>query len=225
MNLEEEKEIVALIPTYNEVGRINSTLETLKRLKILSDIVVVNDGSTDGTEKKVKEAGIRMISFPKNLGKGNSLNKVIPTLKYDILVMLDADLGYSAVEIEKLINPIIKGEADMTIAAFPPAERKGGFGLVKWLARWGINKLCGKKMVTPLSGQRAIKKEAFNKIKTLENGFGLEVALTIDAFKNGLKVVEVPTTMTHAETGRNLRDFFHRGKQFKDVLIALLKRW
>ncbi len=225
MKKNEDLEIVALIPAYNEVGRIAPTLKALKQMKYITDIVVINDGSTDGTEKVVNEAEVRMISFPQNLGKGESLNRVLPGLHFDILLLVDADLGFSVIEAEKLIKTVINEDVDMAIAQFPPPNRKGGFGLVKGLARWGIRRFTGEYMISPLSGQRAIRKEVVNKIERLENGFGLEVALTIDVKRNGFKVIEVPCKLTHNETGRNLRDFLHRGKQFKDVLIALFRRW
>ena len=57
-----------------------------------------------------------------------------------------------------------------------------------------------------------------------ERGFGVEVGMTIDALTAGFRVVEVETTMSHSETGRDLAGFIHRGKQFTGVLLALLKR-
>jgi hypothetical protein len=65
------------------------------------------------------------------------------------LYFLDADTGCSAVEIEKLISPLIEDEADMTVAVFPPAKKKAGFGLVKALAKWGVMLFTGKWFKAP----------------------------------------------------------------------------
>ena len=89
--------------------------------------------------------------------------------------------------------------------------------------RW-IRHLAGLRMASPLSGQRAMTSEAFEKVAPFAPGFGMEVAMTVDALRAGLRVVEIQTTMSHSETGRDLAGFMHRGKQFRDILLALIKR-
>ena len=79
-------------------------------------------------------------------------------------------------------------------------------------------------MSTPLSGQRAMTVDAFRAVSPFAPGFGMEVAMTVDALRAGFRVVEVPVEMSHRETGRDLAGFVHRGKQFKDILEALAAR-
>jgi len=216
--------IVALIPAFNEEKRITKTVEGLKKISDIDRVIVVDDGSTDDTAKLAEKAGAEVVSLKENLGKGGALNRVLKTLDYDILLLIDGDLSESAAEAGKLLEPVIAGDVDMAIADFPKPDTKGGFGLVKGVARWGIRRLTGAEMNEPLSGQRAIRRAVIEKISEFSDGFGVEVGMTIDALQKGFKVKEVPTTMSHAETGRDIRGFIHRGRQFLDVLKVILNR-
>ncbi|HDP69834.1 MAG TPA: glycosyltransferase family 2 protein [Actinobacteria bacterium] len=216
--------IVALVSAYNEGEQIAKTVNSLGKIPDLTRIVVIDDGSVDDTSEKAREAGANVIRLEKNLGKGGALSKVVKELDYDVLLLVDADLGDSAVEARKIIKPLIDGDADMAIADFPKPKKKGGFGLVKGLARWAIERIAGARMNEPLSGQRAVKKSVIDSVGSFGNGFGVEVGMTIDVLRRGFKVIEVPTLMSHAETGRDIKGFIHRGHQFLDVLKVILNR-
>ncbi|MDR2108541.1 MAG: glycosyltransferase [Coriobacteriales bacterium] len=73
----------------------------------------------------------------------------------------------------------------------------------------------------PLSGQRAIRASALPALRPFAHGFGVEVAMTIRALQAGLRIIEVPTAMTHAATGRDLKGFLHRARQYRDIRRAL----
>ncbi len=217
--------VIALIPAFNEELRIGDTVSSLSATESINSIVVIDDGSNDATAKCAKEAGAEVIELPRNKGKGEAINQALGLINsYDILLLLDADLGNSASEAIRLIEPILQGEYDMTIAGFPAPTKKGGFGLVKALAAWGIEKCAGLSVVEPLSGQRAMSASVISSVKKLDGGFSAEVGLTIDAARKGFRILEVPTTMSHAATGRNISGFKHRGKQFYYVLKAILRR-
>jgi len=107
------------------------------------------------------------------------------------------------------------------IAILPSPPGTGGFGLVKALARWGIDRLCGLRVQAPLSGQRAIARHALGAVLPFASGFGVEVAMTVRAAWAGLAIREVPAPMSHAATCRDVAGFLHRGRQFADVARAL----
>ena len=111
----------------------------------------------------------------------------------------------------------------MTIAVLPSAGRRGGLGLVRNLSRWGIRRACGFVAVAPLSGQRAVRADLLRSLEPAAR-FGLEVGLTIDAVRQGARVVEVPVALDHRHTGRRLSGFAHRGRQGTDVVRALWPR-
>lgn len=217
------KPVVAVIAAYNEADRIGQTINAVKCLPDVVQVVVVDDGSTDGTEDVAESAGAQVVRFERNLGKGLALSRALSGLEAEVVLFLDGDLGDCAVSADQLIDAVARGEADCAVADFPKAAKKGGLGLVKGLARWGIARTTGVLVNEPLSGQRAVLLEALRQVK-LERGFGIEVGMTIDLLKRGYRLVEVPVHMTHRETGRDLAGFWHRGRQFVDVGRVIFKR-
>lgn len=218
------KLVTVLIPAYNEAQRIGGTVRAILATGAAGEVLVIDDASQDETARLAREAGARVIRHEKNLGKGGALNTGLKESRGGILALIDADLGETASEVEKLVAPVLAGEADMTVAAFPKTGRKAGFGLVKGLARWGIRRYAGLEAQSPLSGQRAMRREVIDAVGGFSSGFGVEVGLTIDAARKGFRILEVPVQMSHAATGRDLAGFLHRGKQFWQVGLALLRR-
>jgi hypothetical protein len=127
----------------------------------------------------------------------------------------------AAGEAEKIIRPVVEGAADLCIASFPPPRKKGGFGIVKGTAAWAIRKVGKIQVTAPLSGQRAMTREVLKKVTPFNEGYGVELGMSIRALLHGFRLMEVPTTMTHKETGRDLEGFLHRGKQFIDVVRVI----
>ena len=225
--------ISIIIPAYNEENKIKDTLENIKDIETINEIIVVDDGSSDKTTEiasKVKSEKIKVFTLDRNKGKGFALNYglKIAMKNSDIIGFLDGDLGTSSREVEKLITPIINDEADVIIAKFPPAKKKGGLGFVKGLAKQSVLDMTGEELDATLSGQRLFKKEVLEQFEEIPFGYGVEVGMTIDILKKGYKIKEVLVNMTHSETGRDLKGFIHRGKQYyhiKKVLRKKKKEW
>lgn len=213
-----------IIPAYNEEDKIRETVESLKSIEGIRSIIVVDDKSTDDTVKIARELEVDLIELDRNQGKGNAIKAGLEHSKGDIVALLDADLGSTSRWVEELISPVVKDEADFTIARFGKARKKGGFGLVKKLARWGVEHFAGESIDTTLSGQRVYKREVIDSMAYIPDDFGIEIAMTVYALRSGYRLKEVEVDMTHSETGRDFRGFMHRGKQFKDILktIAVL---
>lgn len=210
-----------IIPAYNEGEFIENTIRAIRDHGVADEIIVVDDGSTDDTYSMAKNAGATVISTC-HLGKGEALAEGLKHARGEVIVFLDADIGAKATEVKKLIAPIASGRADMSVAIFPPANKKGGFGLVKGLARYGVYLMTGKKVNWALSGQRAFRREVLKDI-ILASGFGVEVGLTVEVLRNGFRVEEVVVDMGHRETGRDLNGFYHRGRQFVSILKTLIQ--
>ncbi|RDY28744.1 glycosyltransferase family 2 protein [Romboutsia weinsteinii] len=225
--------ISIIIPAYNEEDKIKDTLENIRNISEINEIVVVDDGSSDNTTKiasEVKDDKIKVFKLDKNRGKGYALNYglEIAMKNADIIGFLDGDLGSSSNEVKKLITPILNNEADVIIAKFPPAKKKGGLGFVKGLAKDSVLELTGVELDATLSGQRIFKREVLEQFNEIPFGYGVEVGMTIDILKKGYTIKEVLVNMTHSETGRDLKGFIHRGKQYyhiKKVLRAKKKEW
>ncbi|HOO12289.1 MAG TPA: glycosyltransferase family 2 protein [Bacillota bacterium] len=216
-------EVTVLIPAYNEEDYIGGTIFGARASGSADRIIVVDDGSTDDTAMAAARSGAEVLRIEGNRGKGYALNYGLERIKSGIVVFIDADIGQSAVELQKLVAPVVSGEADMTIGVLPPALRRGGFGLVKKLADTVVKRNTGRKLSACLSGQRAAKREMLSALGPVPAGFAAEIGLNVKALTKGYRVKEVPVNMFHRESGRNLKGFMHRGKQFMDILLFCLR--
>ncbi len=220
--------ISILIPAFNEAERIAATIAAARRIRLPQsvEIIVVDDGSGDGTALAAEMAGADVVLRQRNAGKGAALIAASRRATGEILVLLDADLGTTASEAAELIEPVVSGAADMSIAMFPVQPgRGGGLGMVVRLARWGIRWLTGRTMSAPLSGQRALTRETLDACGGFAQGWGVEIALTVRALWLGLRVMEAPTEMDHRVSGRSMRDAIHRAAQFRAILATLAGLW
>lgn len=213
-----------LIPAYNEAENLAETILAVQEaVPLPRQIIVVDDGSTDNTFEIAQRLGVEVYRLENNQGKGGALNSVLHKINGDYVLLIDADLGYSAKEVDKLLEPVAKGIADVAIAKFPKAK-KSGLGLVKTLAKFAVYLHSGKLYDCILSGQRAMTKEVFDQITPFTFGYSLEVSSTIKIACLGLKIAEVPVEMTHRVTDRSWQGFCHRGKQFWHILRFLVQR-
>ncbi|MFZ5754479.1 MAG: glycosyltransferase family 2 protein [Bacillota bacterium] len=216
--------VSVLIPAYNEEGSLSLTLEALTKMQGLEEILLVDDGSRDRTSLIACKWGVNLLRLPKNRGKGYALMSGLAYVSGDIIMFLDADLGFSVQEAVLLIEPLRAGTADMTIAKFKPGKSGKGFGLAKRTAQWGIKLLTRQDVCAPLSGQRAMWKDMVKDLLPFSPRFGLEVGMTIDALRKGYRILEVDTDMSHSPPGRNWAGFKHRGKQMYDICSTLTCR-
>lgn len=216
--------ICAIVPAYNEEDKIENTVKAIKTSKYIDDVYVVDDGSCDNTALRADKAGAKVIKLDKNRGKGYALryglDRIIDTS--EIIVFLDGDLEASHNDIDKLIEPILNKECDVTIARFPKRKNKAGFGLVKSLAKHGVKYFTNRELECSLSGQRAFKLEVLKRVQNIPEKYGVEVGMTIDILKSGFTIKEIDVKMSHRETGRDLKGFIHRGKQFYQILWTLI---
>ena len=216
--------VVALVAARNEARRVGATVEAIRSIPEVDEVVVADGASTDGTAEIARAAGARVLVGSSRRGKGGALEAAVSRVEADVYLLLDADLGPSAKEAGALLDPVLRGAADLVIADLPPQAGHGGFGLVKGTARRLIRGLSGFEPEEPLSGQRAMTRAVVDVVRPLAPGFGVEVAMTIDAVRAGFRVVEVPVEMEHAPTGRDLAGFAHRARQGLDLITAALRR-
>lgn len=218
--------VVALVAARNEGERVAATVEAIRTIASVDEVVVVDGASLDDTVEEARRAGARVLLAPEGVrGKGGALEGALDRIEpAEIYLLLDADLGVTAKEGEALVVAVRGGIADLAIGSLPRQEGHGGFRLVKRTAGGVITALSGFRAREPLSGQRAVRREVLDAVRPLASGFGVEVAMTIDAVRAGFRVVEIPVAMEHAVTGRDLAGFAHRARQGMDLLRAAASR-
>jgi glycosyltransferase involved in cell wall biosynthesis len=216
--------VVALVAARDEADRVGATVEALASIGSVDAVIVVDDGSRDATSDRARAAGATVLRRGRPAGKGRALERALSGLPAaDVWLLADADLGATAGGLSSLVDAVTGGRADVAIATFPPGEG-GGFGLVQRFARSAIRRLGGIEVLEPLSGQRALSTSALVSVRPLAPGFGIETAMTIDAGRAGLRIVEIPVALSHRATYRDLRGFAHRGRQGLDIARAVVRR-
>ena len=229
--------VAVIIPAKDEADRIAATIAAARGIDGVDLVVVVDDGSSDGTAAVARSAGATVERHPRNRGKAAAMatgaaavaraDAADPVLAGGSrhLLFVDADLEDSAANLGVLVTPVASGEADMTIAVLPPQKTSGGgHGFVVRLARKGIRALTGWTATQPLSGMRCLSRAAFAAASPLAPGWGVEVGLTVDVLARGLRVDEVPCELHHRVTGTDWRAQVHRARQYRDVWLALAAR-
>jgi Glycosyl transferase family 2 len=229
--------VAAVIPAKDEAARIAATVAATAAIPGVDLVVVVDDGSADATSDLARAAGAVVVRHPRNRGKAAAMTTgagVVALHDHALpattggprhLLFVDGDLEASATNLGVLVPPVAAGLADMSIAILPPQRTSGGgHGFVVRLARGGILRLTGWRATQPLSGMRCLTRAAFERATPLARGWGVEVGLTVDVLQAGLRIVEVPCELHHRVSGRGWRAQLHRGRQYRDVWLALAVR-
>jgi len=215
-------QVAAIVPARNEAAGIADTVRALRAIDEITEVIVVDDASSDATAQHAADAGAAVVRLPRRTGKGGALRAGLAKTHAPLVVFIDGDLGSSAGIARALLEPVLAGDADLSIAAPAPAG-PSGFGLVEGLSRRGIRALTGTTMARPLSGQRALRRDVLARARIAPR-FGVETAMTIDALRAGFRVIEIPLEFEHARTGRDTAGFAHRARQGADVVLVLLSR-
>jgi len=216
--------VSVIIPAYNEEQFLEHTLYAIREGGWATELIVINDGSTDRTGEIAKKLADRYILFEVNKGKGAALKAGFERARYDIIVCLDADLGMTASEGRKLVEPLFQdAELDGVIGKLP-VQKKRGFGIVRRRASALIYKATGVNIEAPLSGQRAFRKKWLPVIQeSIFLGYGVETVMTMKMLKHGAKIIEVDVNMKHRQIGKSFSGFVHRAKQWYDIEKSVWK--
>ncbi|MFA5077126.1 MAG: HAD-IB family phosphatase [Candidatus Micrarchaeia archaeon] len=177
-----------IIPCYNEESTLGAVIAECLKSHIVSEVIVVDDGSTDGSAKVARESRARLVRHAKNKGKGAAIMSGARAAKNDLLVFIDADLeGFSKEVAEKLAAPLLNHECSICKSTYHPLEGRITDFTAKPLLKHIFSEL---ELGQPLSGQFAIRKGLLLGLD-VDTGWGIDIAIILSALKAGEKIVEV----------------------------------
>lgn len=200
-----------LIPAYNEATVIGSVLADLpKKIAGVAEIVtvVMNDGSRDETAAIADQAGVTVLTHMINRGLGGGLGTGLTYARAqgaDIAVTLDSDGQHDPAEIEKLIQPILRGEADFVVGS-RLLEKQEGMPTDRRIGNWGLNVFTylffGMWTTDSQSGFRAFSKKALETIEVDQIGMEVSSSFFDMAKRNNLRYAEVSIRPIYTEYSR-----------------------
>lgn len=213
-----------IVPVYNEEKTLLPLLRKVQSVKLFGlkkQILIVNDGSTDGTGellKKLKVPGGMILQHENNRGKGAAIRTAIPHTRGDIVIIQDADLEYDPNDYKTVLAPIMDGDADVVYGSrFLGVHR--AFMFLHYVGNKFLTLLTNMLFDTVLTDMetcyKAFKGEIIRSLKLRSNRFDFEPEVTAKVLKGGYKLFEVPISYH----GRD----FEEGKKitWRDGLVAL----
>ncbi len=207
--------IALVIPAYNEEDRIGPVLAAAAGVDLLSETIVVDDGSTDRTAEVAKEFDVKVIVLPENRGKGGAMHAGVEAPDAEIVAFSDADIiGLKCEHFNLLIQPLLDDPMlVMTVGKFSGGRRR---------TDWSQN------LIPAISGQRAIRRAFFDDLPNLEaSGFGVELLITrhpksIDAHKIEVTLEDLTQVMKEEKLGI-VKGVSARMRMYQDIFKAFLR--
>lgn len=199
--------LIIQIPCYNEELSINQTLSDLpKNIEGIDEIevIVIDDGSTDKSAEIASKNGARVLQIKHNKGLANAFRVGLQECLNsgaDIIVNTDADNQYNGADIEKLVKPILSGEADIVVGARDIANIKTFSFVKKLLQKFGsavLRLLSSTDVQDAPSGFRAISRDAALKLNIFDN-YTYTMEMLVQAGAKGMRVVSVPIRVNPTE--------------------------
>jgi hypothetical protein len=226
---------VAIVPAYNEERNIGRVVSELRAFDGALDVVVVSDGSTDGTAAAAEAAGARVLRLPFNLGIGGAVQtgfKYAWEHGYDLAVRCDGDGQHVPAELPKVIAPVVGGEADIAVGSRfaggdgyrSSATRRVGIRLLATV----VSAIARQRVTDTTSGFQALNRRALELFAADYPHDYPEVEGMVMTIKHRLRLVEVPVEMREREHGRSsittLRSVYYMAKVLVALFVGLFRR-
>ena len=207
--------ISVIIPAYNEKSTIGEIIRRVKAVEVADEILVVDDGSTDGTREllqDIHEDGVvRVIFHERNRGKGSAVRTAIEHVQGDLVIIQDADLEYDPREYKALLKPIEEGLAEVVYGSrFLGAARRPAmfWHMVANKVLTFMTNIFYDTILTDMeTGYKVFKLQVVQDMKLKARGFDFEPEFTAKVLKKRVRIFEVPITF-------NPRDY-EEGKKIK----------
>ncbi|MFX0170584.1 MAG: glycosyltransferase family 2 protein [Candidatus Hodarchaeota archaeon] len=221
-------ELSIIIPAYNEERTIGNLIEkitkTLSQLEKSTEIIVINDGSTDQTQLNAEKSGKRVINLEKNMGKATALRTGFRASSGSTILTIDADGSHCMEDLKKLIEEYYQRDVDMLIGSrfinsignqFTSPMKMVGNYIIKYI----LFLLSGNFFTDSLSGMRIFDRKIIDSFSLVSNGFEIESELTAKSIGAGFKVTEFPITIKPRAHGNSHLNSFKDGIRITSCII------
>ncbi|WAC04264.1 MAG: S-layer glycoprotein N-glycosyltransferase AglJ [Methanoregula sp.] len=217
-------EVCILIPTLNEGPTIGNVVREFKA-QGYNNILVMDGRSTDNTVKSAREAGAN-VRTQSGTGKGNAIIEAFEVIEQQYILMLDGDGTYSAKDAEKMLTPLFLG-FDQVIGDRLINAEEGSFSRLNLFGNHMLNLLFkvahSRDLHDILSGYRAFTKLAIQQMNLKERGFEIETEISVEAVRNGQRIMVVPIKyLRRPGTGTKLSPF-HDGIKIVSTIYRLAR--
>jgi glycosyltransferase involved in cell wall biosynthesis len=188
--------VAVAIPCYNEAAAIVRVVEEWRAALPASEIVVFDNNSSDGSGELARSAGASVIEV-REQGKGCVVQAIFRTLgDRAAVVLIDGDGTYPASEVQRLLQPVLGGVADVCVGARRPVETSGAMSPVRWLGnlmiRLAFRWFVGRGSADPLSGYRVFGPRFLRVVRPRATGFEIEVELETLTLRQDLRSTSIP---------------------------------
>jgi polyprenyl-phospho-N-acetylgalactosaminyl synthase len=224
-------DVWVVVPAYNEGGAIAATLATLAGLPYR--VLVIDDGSTDDTWERARDAGVTVLRHACNLGQGASLQTGITYALRQrdtgYIVTFDADGQHNAADIPRMLAPLARNECDVTLASrFAPGgvanDIPPGRKLVLRLAVLLARAMTGLPLTDTHNGLRAFTAAAARRISLTQNGMAHASEILSQIASRKLRFIEVPATVHYTAYSRAKGQTLSNGLNILwDILMARIR--
>jgi hypothetical protein len=227
---------VALVPAFNEEANVGRVVDEIRAFDPSLDVVVVDDGSYDRTAEVAHEHGATVVRLPFNLGIGGAVQtgfRFAFEHGYDLAVRIDGDGQHDPSQLDRILAPVVRGEADIAVGSRFAGERDGyrssrsrrlGIRLLAWV----VSRIVGRRVTDTTSGFQALNRRAIELFAHDYPHDYPEVEATIMVSRHRLRSVEVPVSMRERGGGRSsitaLRSVYYMVKVLLAIFVGLFRR-
>ena len=234
-NLKNNPNIAIILPAFNESITIQTTIQSFFKYLPKALFVVINNNSTDKTKQIAKETlkklKVRFLLLDESQkGKANALRQAFHRVKAEVYLVCDADMTYPANQSYKLIEPILKGKADMVVGdrisggSYKNQNKRKFHSLGNIFICWLVNKLFKGNLCDILSGYRALSYRFVKNYSILVKGFEIEADITAHAMDKRISILEVPIKYKNRpENSQSKLNTFKDGFRILFVLIQIFR--